>query len=139
MEGGTKFWTYVGVDGSQIYEEIISDDNILVFLIGYITQGAVFLTTGVNIDPASPNVWTEKDLSATCPSGIIAFIEMDTYSGTYRGGIRKKGSSLDHRGQFSCQVGICALDSGQKCEVYAGTAPPSVGFHVIGYAQWAGA
>lgn len=136
----SRLWVMIGVDGAQKYENKISSLDVDVYLVGYITQGAVFLTDGVDISLDELGVWTEKDLSATCPSGIMVFLEMNTRDpDLHKVGVRKKGSTEDYLERISTLTAMCALTSGQLCEIKQSIVKPSVGLFVIGYAQWAGA
>ncbi|MBA7698483.1 hypothetical protein ES703_107160 [subsurface metagenome] len=140
VERSSRHWVMIGVDAGQKYETKISHVGLDAYLVGYITQGAVFLTNGVDISLVTPDVWTEKDLSATCPSGIMAFLEMDTFASmTCKAGARKAGATEDILQGINTMTAMIALDSGQKCEIIQNMAKESVGIFVIGYAQWAGA
>lgn len=135
---GSKWWTYVGVNASRAYEQKIGADTFPVFLVGYITEGAVFKTNADDISPVGTG-WTDTSLYTEAPNGAMAFVEMNTWLATYYEGIRKHGSSEETARSYSTQVGVSAVDSDQHLDVNAASiAPPSVGFHLVGYVLWDG-
>lgn len=128
-------WAIIGCDGAQVIEGKIQDVAVDFFIVGYVTEGAVFKTNGDVITPSTVGVWEAHDLSTEAPSGIMLFFE-ETMNRQY--GVRKNGDTEDiYTDSMFGRAGVfVACDSGQKIEGKFEDLNP---IYLVGYAQWAGA
>ena len=90
--GHNTFGVIVGCDDSQVCEGYIQDTDEDFFLVGYITEGAVFNTNATDLSLGSTGSWL--DLSTLSSDSIMAFIEVSS-SANYNYGLRKNGSDED--------------------------------------------
>ncbi len=99
-DAGSKHWAIIGLDVDEICEQNVSNTNVDMYLSGYITKEATFITNATDItNGIAINGW--HDL-ATLPAGAIGgFIESDTTGGTRTAyGLRKDGSAEAIAGIF---------------------------------------
>lgn len=82
----------VGVDGSEIFEQQISNAALDIFLVGYVKSGAVFYDNGIDRSLSTTGAWTDL---AALPSGAVAGIYESIGSSSVANdtGLRKNGSS----------------------------------------------
>ncbi|KKL45111.1 hypothetical protein LCGC14_2358950, partial [marine sediment metagenome] len=66
-------WAITGVDGAQKYEAWGTDASATFYVVGYITEGAVFPANGVDKTPGNVNVWETVDCSVQAPSAVMLF------------------------------------------------------------------
>lgn len=86
-------WAIVGCDASQIFEQKIDNAALDIFIVGYVTTGATFLTNATDLSTATTGSWVDL---TTLPSGAaIAFVEIYNTGagGPFNYGLRKDGSS----------------------------------------------
>lgn len=133
-----RAYAVIGCDAAQLIQGKIDGLTIDFYIIGYITEGAVFKTNSDDESPVTRAEWVETDLSTDAPKAIMAFFEM--WDGGGESGLRKHGSSEDiHKpGLAPHYFGIVAVDSGQKCDIYERTGGEQYAY-LMGYATWAGA
>ena len=121
----------VGCDSSQVVQAYSGSTNLKFYLIGYITDGAVFNTNASNVTPGTTGTWV--DLSALPSQSVMGFFEMYNSSSTTNlyYGLRKNGSSEDIYKFFKARAyGIVACDGDGIIEgKYSGGS-----FYLIGYA-----
>lgn len=88
-----KFWAIIGCDDDEIVEIFVENAaNSTVFLVGYIENGATFLTNATQI--AESVTWA--DIAALPEGATGAFIEVENTNATYNHyGLRKNGSAED--------------------------------------------
>lgn len=125
-------WAIIGCDATQNVQINVSVANST-FLIGYITQGAVFKTNANDKSPASTLSWLDVDCSVEAPKAVMVFFEpfqMD-------GGWRKNGSTEDIYLKSRYFSGCVAVDANQVFETKVAYRP--FGPYLNGYATWAGA
>ncbi|MBA7550274.1 hypothetical protein ES705_42784 [subsurface metagenome] len=135
-------WAIIGCDTSQVMQAFIGHaagcDISGIFIVGYVTQGAVFKTNANDKSLAEIGDWTEIDCSTEAPKAIMLFFDVHRTGFHYRYGIRKKGSTeniyQDTTGEDWAMV---ACDSQQKVE--GKIEDVKVDFFLVGYATWAGA
>lgn len=138
----------IGCDASQIAEAWIPPDEggsiYSLYLIGYVTEGAVFKTTSPN-KSISPDVWTDIDCSVEAPSAIMLFIEAHCNQTTWTGqwALRKHGTTESiYRSVYAHFWAFVACDSGQIIDGKVNTENwgfVQVELHLVGYATWGGA
>lgn len=135
-------WAITGCDGSQIFETLLYDASAHLYIIGYVTQGAVFKTNIVDKTPGTIDTWIETDCSADAPSAVMIFFLAEMWGGNSYGA-RKHGSTEDiTRDAVSYRAyAFVACDSGQKVDLYSHALYMAdyVTLGIIGYATWAGA
>ena len=85
-------WAFSGVDNDTKFEFYSDNTNIKVYIIGYVTTGAVFYDNATSVTPAITGSW--QDLPAL-PAGAIGGIYEFRVAGAsvYSKGIRPKGST----------------------------------------------
>lgn len=134
----TDTFAMIGIDGSQQMDiwsgisDAIQSSSINIYLQGYTDAGVTFHTNGQDISIATYDQWVTLDLSAECPNGTAAIIEMQTDSCDLWG-IRPYASTdgslrKDADGHGFAIVG---LDSQQRCSGWAGHE--SHDWWVVGY------
>lgn len=134
-------WQIIGCDGSQIIEAYTSDKtNVSFYIIGYVTEGAVFKLNAVDNTPVPCESWTEVDFSGDAPSGVMLFFQVcgmlaDDY-GVCKNGL-SAGAIYDNDGQL--YFALVACDSGQKVEMRVHYSDYDRRLKLVGYATWAGA
>jgi hypothetical protein len=105
----------VGVDGSEVAEFQVDDSSIDLYLVGYVTHGAVFFTNGINKSTFNTGTYQDVDITSNITSRANgAFVEIYNSAGSkYRVALRRNGSTsdlyLDHMHGFAA-VGIDAND-----------------------------
>lgn len=135
-------WAIIGCDASQRIKGYVwfSLPSVYFHIVGYVTQGAVFKTNGVDKSLTPVLTWEEINCSTECPSGILVFMEVvSTASSNYSWGLCKKGLA-DAKRIYRYGIHQWALvpcDSAQKLE--GAIANTAVDWWIIGYATWAGA
>lgn len=142
MNFHSHLWAIVGADGAQKFETILLDANVHLYVVGYVTQGAVFALNGTDKTPGTIDTWTETDCSGDAPSAVMLFFWAKLHP-TFNYGARKHGATEDIKPVPSDWEGwiFVACDSGQKVDLYSGILY-TAGYYsmsLIGYATWAGA
>lgn len=89
--GYNTFAVIIGCDTAQKCQGQITDSNIKVYLVGYVTQGAIFNTNATDVSLSSTGSWI--DLAALPTGSVMGFIEATSLASTNRFGLRKNGSS----------------------------------------------
>jgi len=127
-------WAVIGCDGGQIIKhkvEVVTANGVKTFIVGYITEGAVFKTNGV-VKDVGVDTWADVDCSAEAPKAIMLFCEMAT-NGNHalirNGADEDTAIYLEGRHTFP----LVACDSSIVCrgkQQYGGD------FFLIGYATW---
>ena len=131
-------WGVIGCDASQLINSKVNGGDTL-YVVGYVYQGAVFKTNGVDKTPSVSDAWEEKDCSVEAPSGIMLFFEQySANNSAYVCGYKKRGSTEEIIQDAIHCIPMVACDSGQKVEIYEDTLIFQTA-HLIGYATWAGA
>ncbi|MBA7667152.1 hypothetical protein ES703_75237 [subsurface metagenome] len=131
-------WAIIGCDSSQVIKGYAQNGGIAFFVIGYVTEGAVFRTNGASKSLTECDVWKEIDCSTEAPKSVMQFFEIEKVYFTYDYGLRKRGSTENIYHHTSGKLwAMVACDSGQKVEGKIGST--EVDFYLVGYATWAGA
>lgn len=109
----------VGVDASEVAEFQVDDSDVDLFLVGYVTHGAVFFTNGVNKSTSNTGSYQNVDITSDVASRANgAFLEIYNSGGAkHRTALRRNGASndlyRDHMHGFAA-VGIDAGDVFQQ-------------------------
>ncbi len=128
-------WAIIGCDGGQVIQSWRKTNAVVFYIVGYVTEGAVFFTNGTDM-PDTHAGWEDYNASGAAPSSIMLFFKSKTF---LRIGVRKNGSSEDKDGKSQGLTWpMCACDSGHIIE-YKGTTDVSYPLLLMGYATWAGA
>ncbi len=129
-------WHMMGCDAAQLLNVDLSQNDVHLYVIGYVTEGAVFNTDGTRKMPVNPGVYEDIDCSADAPAGVMIFFEAVT---SRTCGIRKNGDSEDIYEDLSQMCGsFVACDSGQIVEIKTNIIDGApTGYYLIGYATWA--
>lgn len=85
------FLAIVGCDASQVCQIYRENTWIECYLLGYVTDGAVFNTNATDLSLTSTGAWL--DLSALPAGSCMGFIEVHTPAHELGFGLRKNGSS----------------------------------------------
>jgi hypothetical protein len=115
---GSATGALIGVDGSEICEQKISNTSVDVYLVGYVTSGAVLFTNGVDKSTATTGSYQDIDITANIGSDDAsgALLEMNDAGGRHYTAIRPNGASYDYYGYNRHNFNICAIDSGDILE-----------------------
>jgi len=139
FDGISHVWAIIGCDAAQIIQGFIGNLDVDFFVVGYVTEEAVFKTNADNKSlGATVGAWTDINCAAEAPSSIMLFFEIIVNNGgTY--GLRKNGSVEEiYRNSGGHSAGILACDSSHIVEGKISIAD-GVRFFLVGYATWAGA
>ncbi len=133
IKAGYHQWGACGVDINRILEIYIANAAIDVYLVGYFTSDAVFLTNATDISISTTGTWTDIDIGVN-DGAIGAVVELYNTSGAayYEFGIRKNGSTDEHYDKaYRHAWAIVGLDSN---EVFEGKIANTVSdFYLQGY------
>lgn len=88
----SNFGAIIGCDGSQICEGYIEGADVDFWLLGYVTDGATFITNATDLSIAS-GAWI--NLTALPVGGVMGFIEVCCGSISMAVGLREEGSAED--------------------------------------------
>lgn len=136
---GLHSWAIIGAN-AQIFEAWVNSAATQKhWVVGYITEGAVFKVNATDKSLGVIDTWTDIDCSAIAASGIMLFFEVyQAGGGGGNFGLRKNGSVENIYESYGPHpFAMVACDSGQKVE---GKIEALTGdFFVLGYATWAGA
>lgn len=90
ISGHTSFGVIIGCDGSQLVEGYAEISNTDFFLLGYITDGATFITNATDLSLGSAGSYA--DLSALPARAVMGFIEVSEGITNYDYSLQEKGS-----------------------------------------------
>lgn len=129
------FGVVIGCDATQKVQIYIANAAVHLWLVGYITDGAVFYLNATDKSLAATGAWT--DLAALPADAVMGFIEVITTEG-YFYGLRKNGSAENIYGEVGSHPwGIVECDASKLIEgkIYA----TYIDFFLVGYATSDGA
>ena len=126
----------IGCDTSQICEGYIGNTKQGFFLVGYITDGAVFNTNATDVSLDTTGSWL--DLTALPANSVMGFIEVaSAFAGPYSYGLRKDGSAEDiYWGAKYHPWAFVECDADRIIE--GKIANVAIDFFVVGYAAAGG-
>ncbi|MDP6821975.1 MAG: hypothetical protein QF554_01630 [Dehalococcoidia bacterium] len=140
LAGHTHRWQVVEVNSSrEIQGYVESTSNVLMRLVGY-TAGTdpVYLSTPVDVSPATTGSWTTVDVSANVDAdatGVILFLDATANDTTY--GIREVGSSfsdITHRLEGESNgMYFVGIDTNDQFDIYLEDA--SIVVYLIAYTE----
>jgi hypothetical protein len=87
------FGTIMGCDGSQKVEGYTSDITLTTFLMGYITDGAVFYDNAPDYSIVAVGAWT--DLAALPADAVMGFFEISNFPFN-NWDLRENGSAMSY-------------------------------------------
>ncbi len=127
-----QFTAVIGCDAAQVIEGYRDAAGANFYLLGYITEGAIFNLNAVNWTPAAINVYERLP---GLPSGaLMAFIEVANAGGTDYGFRPAAGTSLGQHGASSHPWAIQACDGDGRVDGYRDNA--GFTFWLTGYARY---
>ena len=112
----SQYLSVIACNSSQVIQGWYQSANIKIYVVGYITKGAVFNTDGEDVTPASTGTWTEKTPTATKP--CIAFVEICGEFTVEGEGVRKNGSTEDIHRKHAHGWAPVEVDTNGKLEIY---------------------
>jgi hypothetical protein len=128
--GHNVFGVIVGCDESQVCEGYIQNANVDFFLVGYITEGAVFNTNATDLSLGATGSW--QDLAALPAGSVMGFIEVNSVSNDNYG-LRKNGSDEEiYRYAYYHPWAFVECDANRVIEGKIENA--GVDFFLVGYA-----
>lgn len=134
INNDSHYWAMIGVDGSRIFEAYVGSTSLEIWITGYTTAEAVFLTNGVDKEP-SQGSWLDQDCSTDAPDAIGLIFEVFTNVRSDGVGFRKNGSS-DNRGTlygiWKKFWAIIGCDGSQIVEVFVANNTTATVF-LVGY------
>ena len=130
-----------GVDENRIFEGQIENTVMKIMLIGYTKSPITFFTNGIDKSITTTNTWVDIDVTAETEStadGAILFIKNTATSTTYKGDVRKNGSTDNHTANTKlyfteCRGAAIGMDSDQIFEGWIDNT--AVKFYLIGYCK----
>jgi hypothetical protein len=126
----------IGVDSSEICEAKIEDQTstIKMYLVGYVTSGAVFFTNAVDKSWDTEDDWHDVDItgdlqgSDDANGGIVMFNQTNNRR---KGALREKGAGYDYYEDVSHQFALVGIDSDDIFQQKVGW--DDMDLHLIGY------
>jgi len=109
----------VGVDTTETAQQQIAATTVDLFLVGYVTSGAVFFTNAVDKSTAITGSYQPVDITNDVGAGVAngAFVEIQPSDGTRRNtAIRPNGATYDYYGEVSHQFALVGIDAGDVFE-----------------------
>jgi len=109
----------VGVDATETAQQQIAATTVDLFLVGYVTSGAVFFTNAIDKSTGTTGSYQDVDITNDVGAGVAngAFVEIQPSDGTRRlAAIRPNGSSYDYYAEVSHQSALVGLDAGDIFE-----------------------
>ncbi len=123
----------VGCNGSQEIEGYTKYTELRFYLVGYVTEGAVFKTNADDKSLAVAGSYQDIDCSEEAPGAVMLFFEVTLSGSPYNYALRKDNTRpdiyLDNR--YHCWALIECTDS-QHCE--GKVCKTSIKIHLVGYA-----
>jgi len=119
MHEESHTWFAIGVDGSGIFEVYHADADIIVWLVGYFGDDAVFNTNGDDKTFSANGVFTDVDIAADTggDTAIAAILEFGAASNN-NAGVRKNGSTDDRIDNLRRKIcWVIGVDGSEICEV----------------------
>jgi hypothetical protein len=124
----------VGLDGNEIFDMKIGDTDLDTYVVGYITDGVVFLDPPVDVSLGSTGSWDSIDISAHIGSDVVngALIEqMERSDGMENAGVAYPGESYSVYQLTSHLFAPVHVDGSNTFE--ARIADTGVDFYLVGY------
>ena len=109
----------VGVDATETAQQQIAATTVDLFLVGYVTEGAVFFTNAIDKSTGTTGSYQPVDITNDVGAGVAngAFVEIQPSDGTRRNtAIRPNGSAYDYYGEVSHQFAVVGIDAGDVFE-----------------------
>ncbi len=128
-------WQVVGTE-SQVFEAYIGSISAKLWLLGYITDGAVFLTTAIDKTPGTVGSYVEVDYSSYPKIDVPFLVRTGGLAGHFA--VRKKGWPYDiYRtgNQSACQA-CMPCDANSKQEIMV--SHTNCYLYLVGYSTHAG-
>ncbi len=116
-ESATGAW--VGVDGSELCEMRIETTDVDLYLVGYVTQGAVFFTNAADKSAASSGSYVDTDITPQIGTDVAngALVEFSPTDNKNKDtGIRPNGESYDYYRGLKHNYAAVRVDSGNRFE-----------------------
>ena len=111
----------IGVDNAETAQQRIGSTSLDLYLVGYVTSGAVFFTNGLDKSTGTTGSYVDVDITADVGANAAngAFLEIYNSSG---GGsreltaVRPNGATYDYYVDMQHQFALVGLDSGDIFE-----------------------
>ncbi len=124
----------IGVDGSEVCELKIGSTSLDAYLVGYVTDGAVFLTNGVDKSTATTGSYVNVDITADIGTDDAngAILELVSQSNaSLEFALRKEGATYDYNGVTKHEWGIVSIDDNNLFEQHIETDNKDI--FLVGY------
>ena len=109
----------IGVDGNETAEQRIATTPLDLYLVGYVTSGAVFFTNAVDKSTGSTGSYQSVDITADVGANAAngAFLEIyNSGNGRRQTALRPGGAGYDYYVEVQHQWALVGLDSGDVFE-----------------------
>jgi hypothetical protein len=110
----------VGVDATETAQQQIGVNTVDLYLVGYVTSGAVFFTNALDKSTGTTGSYQPVDITNDVGAGSTAngaFVEIQPSDGTRRlTAIRPNGASYDYYAEVSHQFALVGIDAGDVFE-----------------------
>ena len=102
----------IGVDGSEVAQHRIQHASVSLYLIGYVTHGAVFFTNGVDKATTTTGAYVDVDITADIGADVAngAFVEVHPASFPASVALRRNGATDDFYSDMWHAFGAVAID-----------------------------
>jgi PQQ-like domain/PQQ enzyme repeat len=103
----------VGLDGLEVAQQKIEDAGIDMYLIGYVTQGAVFFTNGVDKTAGTADNYLDVDITSDVGADVAngAFVEISPTSFSRSAALRTNGATVDLYSDMYHGFGAVGIDA----------------------------
>jgi len=126
-------WLILGCDNSQQVEGYIERAEMDFYLVGYVTEGAVFKTNADDKSLTVSDVYQDIDCSAEAPEAVMLFFEIAVVSSPYKYALRKDNTRPDiFRDCVYHGWAMVECDSSQICQGKVDQL--AIDFFLLGYA-----
>ncbi len=130
----------VGVDGVETAQQKIANVSMDLYLVGYVTSGAVYFTNAVNRSTGTTGSYVSEDMTADLGAGVAngVFLEISDTAGNDRNtGLRPGGSTYDLYAPTRHQWAVAGLDAGDVFQQQIENATHDL--YMVGYSLADGA
>ncbi|MFC1658227.1 hypothetical protein ACFL1D_02450 [Candidatus Omnitrophota bacterium] len=127
-------WAIIGCDTSQICDGRESSDTIGFYLIGYITDGAVFHTNGISRSLGSTGTWTDITCSTGAGGVFIDVVSEDTGSFNWDFGLRRMSDTWEDIYYENLYHPFAFIGCDNNYKIQGKIADTRLDFYEVGYA-----
>jgi outer membrane protein assembly factor BamB len=123
----------IGVDDLEVAQQKIQDASMDMYLVGYVTSGAVFFTNGVDKTAATIDTYLDVDITPDIGFDVAngAFVEISPTSFTFNFALRRNGAAEDFYSDMYHGFGAIGVDAAHRFEQKVENV--EMRLHLVGY------